>query len=131
MSALLLLSVLLLFCPLALGQDSIGCFVDGECLNGFTVGISKTNGSLECLEACAGVPSCVYFTHYDDDELCLKFETCPELSRDSCTDCTSGKWLKSFSFSDRFSNCGTNLKKQKKRLRKYFPTGSPTTEYLN
>ncbi len=47
-----------------LGQESIGCFMDGECVGSVYLDeFSTPLGDLECLEYCAGVEGSDYFSY--------------------------------------------------------------------
>ena len=71
-------------------QDSIGCFVPGECLGSTYIGISIQEDATACLDACHGVLGCQYFTYYDNEDACIYFISCSNLSEEGCSGCTSG-----------------------------------------
>ncbi len=55
-----------------LGQPSIGCFEEGECMRSLYVGDASTpQGELECLEHCAGVEDSNYFTYDSRDSVSM------------------------------------------------------------
>lgn len=86
----LILGGLTLFTRSAVTQDSIGCFVDGECLDALLVAATVLGSPSECLEFCRGKPECQYYTHYESQQSCFAFHNCSEVSDDDCDDCVSG-----------------------------------------
>jgi hypothetical protein len=78
----------------ALGQnDTIGCFVPGECQGGTTTGISIVPTVNECLDFCDTVTDCAYFTFEIAGQVCVVYSDGPELSAETCFDCVSGDAL--------------------------------------
>ena len=86
----LILCGLSLFAKSVVTQDSIGCFVEGECLNALLVAATVLESPSECLEFCRGKSECQYFTYYETQQSCFAFHNCPEISDDQCEDCVSG-----------------------------------------
>ena len=85
------LSLLVLAASPALGQNqTIGCFVEGECQGGTTTGISIVNEINECLAFCDSVVDCSYFTYEAAGQICVAYSDCPEVSSETCLDCISG-----------------------------------------
>ena len=72
------------------GQDLIGCYQKGECLNSFLLGVGRTVTPSECRRVCSETEDCHYFTHYALEDVCFAHRDCIDLSADTCTDCTSG-----------------------------------------
>ena len=72
------------------GQDSVGCFVPGECTNAlFLDYTNEAEDAQACLEFCQDTPDCAQFTHFADSNGCNAFANCPAVST-ACTDCYSG-----------------------------------------
>ena len=46
-------------------QDTIGCFTEGECQGGVSVGVAHMATPVECLAFCQDNIDCQFFTHYD------------------------------------------------------------------
>ena len=86
-SALFLLSVLS-FLGQSYGQEQ--CFIPGECIDGTSSGISYESSSADCLTSCQDSQLCEYFTFYESEQICILYETCPEVSADNCDDCIYG-----------------------------------------
>ena len=75
----------------ALAQNAtIGCFTDGECLDGTTVGISVVPSVNDCLAFCDTLEICSFFTYDISGELCIALQDCPEVSNANCQQCYSG-----------------------------------------
>ena len=55
------------------GQDSIGCYVDGECLQSNFIGVTEVDGLEECRQFCLDREGCIYFTYYRDSKVKLYF----------------------------------------------------------
>jgi len=70
--------------------DSEFCFLEGECIQGLTLGNDDVQNAQECLDLCQDNLNCAYYTYYKDEGLCYIFATCPDLSTDSCEACFSG-----------------------------------------
>ena len=72
-------------------SQEIGCFVEGECVNGTAVGISVVEDVWSCVQFCRDREACNHFT-FDPaaNNVCLALEDCPLLSTDNCPDCVSG-----------------------------------------
>ena len=88
----LITSLTLILSSQALGQvnNTIGCFVEGECLGGVSAGITSADTAQDCVEFCYSMDGCEYFTYSPTGGVCVAFADCPELSSDSCQDCVSG-----------------------------------------
>ena len=86
-----LLVALLSFPLLPTGVSAdIGCYVQGECIGGVTVGISHLGSSSECHESCKNALNCEFFTYFITDGVCLQLQTCPELDEGCSEECISG-----------------------------------------
>ncbi len=94
------------------GQESIGCFVQGECTDSlYLIETSTPQGELQCLEYCTGVEGSSHFTYKSGDEsvsmagdffgkkysysmlhlqYCLCLANCVELNTEECDSCSSG-----------------------------------------
>lgn len=70
--------------------SEIGCFVDGECLDSISIGLTQQNTPNECLESCQETKTCHQFTFYADTSMCILFTDCVTLSDANCADCVSG-----------------------------------------
>jgi len=68
----------------------IGCFVNGECQESISIGVSEESTPESCLNTCKSTANCEFFTHYQDDNICLLLLDCVNLSDSDCTDCISG-----------------------------------------
>ncbi len=54
------------------GQQSIGCFVQGECTNSlYLIETSTPQGALQCLEYCTGVEGTNYFSYQSQDSVSM------------------------------------------------------------
>ena len=83
--------LLSLFAAPALGQDTIGCYVQGECIEGVSLGIMSADTVQDCVSFCKDVVAgCKYFTYSTSIGVCVAYEDCPHLSPDQCSDCVSG-----------------------------------------
>ena len=81
----------LILLAVVFGQSEIGCNVDGECVAANPVGFVVTSSSKKCLESCQDVPSCKFYTVYEDDEICILYSDCDQFDQGSCTNCISGE----------------------------------------
>ena len=72
-------------------STEIGCFVAGECLHSYTVGVSLEDTPTLCLDFCKDTDGCQVFTHYQSNSICALYSECVQLSADSCDDCISGE----------------------------------------
>ena len=70
-------------------EKTIGCYVDGECMNSSSVGFNSSNGTTTCYDFCQDTPDCNYFTNYPSESLCFAFSDCIDFSTENCPDCTS------------------------------------------
>ena len=84
--------LLSLFAAPVLGQNnsSIGCYVEGECIEGVSVGIMSADTVQDCVSFCKDVAACEYFTYSTSVGVCVAYGDCPRLSVDQCSDCVSG-----------------------------------------
>lgn len=72
-------------------QGEIGCFMPGECVESSIVSLIFPETVEECLDWCKHTESCLYFTHYQVDFVCLLLSECSGgLSTANCKDCVSG-----------------------------------------
>ncbi len=74
-------------------DDSIGCYVTGECLGALYVEFDIAEAPVDCHELCIGTDGCNFWTHYAEEEpepLCFAFVDCPDFGT-NCQGCTSGE----------------------------------------
>lgn len=89
----MLISLIVLFMVTLIGPSwgaNIGCFVDGECLDSISVGVSQRETPNQCLTDCKEAETCHQFTFFRDDSVCVLFNDCTQLSDANCEDCVSG-----------------------------------------
>ena len=71
-------------------NKEIGCFVPGECQDSISIGVVQESTPEQCLDECKATDDCQYFSHYQDNAICILLLDCVELSDDNCVDCISG-----------------------------------------
>ena len=76
--------------PVFAQNETIGCFVDGECQGGTTTGISIVPTANECLAFCDTLDTCSFFTFENSGGICVSYLDCPEVTNATCFDCLSG-----------------------------------------
>ncbi len=76
-----------------LSDDSIGCYVPGECKEALYLEFDELDTPDQCHELCIGTTGCQFWTHYDDeiDPVCFAYSNCPEFDDYYCDDCISGE----------------------------------------
>ena len=72
-------------------ERTIGCYVDGACLQSVSLTSLTSNSVADCYSICQATTGCNYFTQYEDSNLCFAFLDCNTFSTDDCEDCISGK----------------------------------------
>ena len=81
----LVLSILIsLLSDLSSGQEDVGCFQHGACLEQDNVGLALRDSPRGCLEYCQSLDNCYYFTHYDVDSFCEALANCTVFEIDIC-----------------------------------------------
>ena len=86
MSRVLVTLLLLLVATLACSaQDlDLGCYVPGECTEGYSVGIGAAADPEACYNYCMGLANCNHFTLYQETTGCFAYEVSQQLVLTSC-----------------------------------------------
>lgn len=79
-----------IFVTLCIGQDLI-CHEEGNCEDGYELGVTFTDTYLECQEQCQLLPDCNYFTHEETSSICELLANCTEVSPSACPTCYTGE----------------------------------------
>ncbi len=82
--------VCILFMQCVISQDTIGCFVEGECFQSLYIDEEATEDEFECLEFCQETDDCLYFTYFANSRACVALANCDVFDQ-NCDDCISGE----------------------------------------
>ncbi len=89
-STRLLLAALAASVSVSAQEDSIGCFVQGQCQESIFLDQDLADDAYQCLSFCQATEDCSYFTYFTDTTACVAFLDCNTFDQ-SCDNCVSGQ----------------------------------------